>query len=67
MQALGFPVAIVAAYATEDGTPWLDQRHTVFGHVVEGMDVVIAINKVVTGLQDKPVEPVVIETIDVLE
>jgi hypothetical protein len=57
----------VAAYATEGGTPWLDQRHTVFGHVVEGMDVVIAINKVVTGLQDKPVEPVVIETIDVLE
>ena len=58
---------VIAAYATEGGTPWLDQRHTVFGHVVEGMDVVIAINKVVTGLQDKPVEPVVIETIDVLE
>lgn len=67
MQELGFPKEIVAAYATEGGTPWLDQRHTVFGHVVEGMDVVIAINKVVTGLQDKPVEPVVIETIDVLE
>ena len=67
MQELGFPEEIVAAYVTEGGTPWLDQRHTVFGHVVEGMDVVIAINKVVTGLQDKPVEPVVIETIDVLE
>ena len=67
MQELGFPEEIVAAYATEGGTPWLDQRHTVFGHVVEGMDVVIAINKVVTGLQDKPLEPVVIETIDVLE
>lgn len=67
MQELGFPEEIVAAYATEGGTPWLDQRHTVFGHVVEGMDVVIAINEVVTGLQDKPVEPVVIETIDVLE
>lgn len=67
MQELGFPEEIVAAYATEGGTPWLDQRHTVFGHVVEGMDVVIAINNVVTGLQDKPVEPVVIETIDVLE
>lgn len=67
MQELGFPEEIVAAYATEGGTPWLDQRHTVFGHVVEGMDVVIAINKVVTGPQDKPVEPVVIETIDVLE
>ena len=67
MQELGFPEEIVATYATEGGTPWLDQRHTVFGHVVEGMDVVIAINKVVTGLQDKPVEPVVLETIDVLE
>ena len=67
MQELGFAEEIVAAYATEGGTPWLDHRHTVFGHVVEGMDVVIAINKVVTGLQDKPVEPVVIETIDVLE
>lgn len=43
---------------TAESTPWLDGRHTVFGRVTEGMDVVDAISKVPTNGQDMPTEPV---------
>lgn len=42
-------------------------KHPVFGEVIEGMDVVDAISKVQTGLGDKPVSPVIIENIEILE
>lgn len=48
---------------TADSTPWLDGRHTAFGEVIEGMDIVDAISNVKT-LQDRPVED--IKIIDVL-
>mmetsp|Transcript_7077 Transcript_7077/g.17440 ORF Transcript_7077/g.17440 Transcript_7077/m.17440 type:complete len:80 (-) Transcript_7077:107-346(-) len=41
-------------------TPWLDGRHTVFGQVVEGFDVVQTIENSKTGAMDRPAEPVVI-------
>ncbi|MGX7199446.1 peptidylprolyl isomerase [Enterococcus nangangensis] len=60
----GFPAEIVEAYR-DGGTPWLDFRHTVFGQVTAGMDVVDAIANVKTGAQDRPAEDVVIEGIEI--
>lgn len=65
LEDLGFPKEIVEAYAQNGGTPWLDHRHTVFGHVVKGFDTVLAIEAVETGAMDKPKEPVIITSITV--
>lgn len=51
---------------TADATPWLDGRHTVFGEVINGMDVVSAIEKVQTGANDHPVDPVTITSIEIV-
>jgi cyclophilin family peptidyl-prolyl cis-trans isomerase len=49
----------------QDGCPWLNGKHTVFGKVVHGMDVVHKIENVPTGPGDKPLTDVVIEKIDI--
>ena len=49
---------------TADACPWLDGKHTVFGRVTDGMDVVDAISAVNTDGADRPHESVVIERID---
>jgi cyclophilin family peptidyl-prolyl cis-trans isomerase len=48
---------------TADACPWLDGKHTVFGRVTSGMEVVDAIEQVDTGPGDKPREEVRIESI----
>ncbi len=61
-----FPEATVNAYESMGGTPWLDFRHTVFGQVVEGMDTVDAIANVKVGGADKPIDDVVINSIEIM-
>ena len=67
LKEMGWPEKIVEAYAKEGGTPWLDHRHTVFGRVVEGMDVVLKIESVERNGQDRPLEDVVIESTTVVK
>ena len=49
---------------TTASAPWLDGKHTVFGRVTAGMDAVDAIEGVPTGGQDRPLDPPVIESIE---
>ncbi len=50
-------------FITHRATPWLDGRHSVFGEVVEGMEVVEAIGTVPRDARDRPVKPVVLQEV----
>jgi peptidyl-prolyl cis-trans isomerase A (cyclophilin A) len=54
-------------FITLAGTPWLDGKHAVFGRVVEGMDIVRTIGEVETGPGDRPLEEVVMESVQISE
>jgi peptidyl-prolyl cis-trans isomerase A (cyclophilin A) len=54
-------------FVTVVPTPWLTGKHTVFGEVVEGMDVVHAISAVPTGQMDRPREDVVLQRVEIGE
>jgi peptidyl-prolyl cis-trans isomerase A (cyclophilin A) len=54
-------------FVTVAETPWLNGKHTIFGQVTEGYDVVEAIAAAPTAAQDRPAEDVVIERIDIAE
>lgn len=47
----------------KEGTPWLDDQHSVFGKVTEGMDVVESLAAVETGAQDAPLQEIKIKSI----
>ncbi len=64
--AAGFTPEQREAYATVGGTPHLDGAYTVYGEVLEGMDVVDAIQKVETNGSDRPVSDVRILSMKVL-
>jgi cyclophilin family peptidyl-prolyl cis-trans isomerase len=52
---------------TKDAAPWLDGKHTVFGSVTAGMEAVDAIEGTKTGAGDRPVEPQVIERVELAD
>jgi peptidyl-prolyl cis-trans isomerase A (cyclophilin A) len=56
-------------FITTAATPWLNRKHTIFGEVAdqESRDVVDAIGTTATGAGDRPVDPVVIESIEIVE
>ena len=53
-------------FITHKATPWLDGRHSVFGEVVNGLDVLDSIANVKTGANDKPVEAVVMNKVKII-
>lgn len=52
---------------TTESTPWLDGMHTNFGKVISGMEVVRQIESTETGARDIPVEPVIINSIELVK
>jgi peptidyl-prolyl cis-trans isomerase A (cyclophilin A) len=54
-------------FVTVAETPWLNGRHTIFGQVTDGYEVVEAIARVAVGAQDRPAKDVVLERIDIAE
>ena len=63
----GYPQQVIDKYKEVGGTPWLDFHHTVFGEITDGTDVLEDIASTRTGMGDKPVYDVVIETIEIEE
>jgi peptidyl-prolyl cis-trans isomerase B (cyclophilin B) len=52
---------------TADETPWLDGKHTAFGQVVDGMDVVERLGNAETDSRDRPVEPLGIQSVELAD
>ena len=52
-------------FITVAPTPWLNGKHTIFGEVVEGADVVDLISRLKTGSQDRPVEDVTVDSVTI--
>ena len=48
---------------TADACPWLDGKHTVFGRITSGQEVADAISQVERDERDRPLEPVVLESV----
>jgi peptidyl-prolyl cis-trans isomerase A (cyclophilin A) len=54
-------------FVTVAATDWLTGKHTIFGEVTEGMDVVEAISTLETGAMDRPTQDVVVERIEITQ
>ena len=62
-----FSAAQKEIYSTAGGAPWLDGSYTVFGQVIDGLDVIFRVQEVTTGANDKPENDVIIESVKVGE
>lgn len=67
LREAGYPDDLVSLFAEHGGTPGLNFVHSVFGQVFEGMDVVDRIAAVETDKVDKPLENIIIHTIEIQE
>ena len=61
------PAEIHETYKTIGGVPFLDNQYTVYGEVIEGIEVVDAIQQVKTNKQDRPTENVIIKSVKIME
>jgi peptidyl-prolyl cis-trans isomerase A (cyclophilin A) len=52
-------------FVTLAPTPWLDKKHTIFGEIIEGMEVVEAISTMETDRSDRPSSDVVLERVEI--
>ena len=52
-------------FITVSATPWLNGKHTIFGEVIDGVDVIKAITQVPTAPGDRPVTPVVLQSVTI--
>ena len=67
LEAAGFPKQVIEQYKAVGGTPWLDHRHTVFGQVISGMEVVDEIAMAEADYRDMPRQDILIESITIQE
>lgn len=61
------PAELREAYQSVGGVPFLDNQYTVYGEVIDGIEVVDAIQKVKTNKQDRPLENIVIKSMELVE
>jgi peptidyl-prolyl cis-trans isomerase A (cyclophilin A) len=52
-------------FITTANTEWLTGKHTIFGEVIEGYEIVEKISKVKRGAQDKPSTPITIQSVEI--
>lgn len=62
---LSFTLCLLLVFITTVPTPWLDNKHTVFGRVTKGMEICTMIEKVKADKFDKPLEEIRIVSVDV--